>query len=172
MTSFIASIPIITCAGKNKTRKVAIEITTKGYCSTKNMYYFEIKLLTVPFHRKGTIPFPEMIILSLAEENDLTVLEREAVHKLIYRNVFVDKIYSDFIITQREKACRELFSTAISNVRPPPIESFLNRLNEKTNIQRAMKARSTSGLLVHTMSKIAIAFIYLIFKNNESEFNY
>lgn len=27
-----------------------------------------------------------------------------------------------------------------------------------------MKVRSTSGLLVHTMGKIAIAFIYLIFK--------
>ncbi|OUQ62871.1 transposase, partial [Bacteroides xylanisolvens] len=27
----------------------------------------------------------------------------------------------------------------------------------------AMKVRSTSGLLVHTMGKIAIAFIYLIF---------
>ncbi|MFP5100944.1 transposase, partial [Phocaeicola dorei] len=26
-----------------------------------------------------------------------------------------------------------------------------------------MKVRSTSGLLVHTMGKIAIAFIYLIF---------
>lgn len=146
MTSLIGSIPIITCAGKNKTWKVATEITTKGYCSTKNLYYFGIKLLIVAFRRKETIPFPEMIILSLAEENDLTVLEREAVHKLIHRNIFVDKIYSDFsfwgnkqrghevtmltpvkvikgediIITQREKARRELFPTAISNVRPPP----------------------------------------------------
>jgi len=36
-------------------------------------------------------------------------------------------------------------------------------LNEKTTIQRAHKVRSTKGLLVHTMGKIAIAFIYLIF---------
>ena len=102
--------------------------------------------------------------------------------------IFADKIYSDFsfwgnkqqeqgvtmmtpvkaikgeepIITQREKAGRDLFSTAVSKVRQP-IESFFNWLNEKTNIQRAMKVRSTSGLLVHTMGKIAIAFIYLIF---------
>lgn len=41
-----------------------------------------------------------------------------------------------------------------------PIESFFNGLNEKTNIQKAMKVRSTSELLVHTMGKIAIAFIY------------
>ena len=188
MISLIDSMPIITCAGKNKTGKVATEIATKGYCSTKNMYYFGLKLHTLAFRREGTIPFPEMIILSSAEENDLTVLKREAADSLINRYIFADKIYSDFsfwgnkqqeqgvtmmtpvkaikgeepIITQREKAGRDLFSTAVSKVRQP-IESFFNWLNEKTNIQRAMKVRSTSGLLVHTMGKIAIAFIYLIF---------
>ena len=79
-----------------------------------------------------------MIILSSAEENDLTVLKREAADSLINRYIFADKIYSDFsfwgnkqqeqgvtmmtpvkaikgeepIITQREKAGRDLFSTA------------------------------------------------------------
>lgn len=188
MTSLIDSMPIITCAGKNKTGKVATKIATKGYCSTKNMYYFGLKLHALAFRREGTIPFPEMILLSSAEENDLTVLKREAADSLINRNIFADKIYSDFsywgnkqqeqgttmltpvkaikgeqpVITQREKAGRELFSTAVSKVRQP-IEAFFNWLNEKTNIQRAMKVRSTSGLLVHTMGKIAIAFIYLIF---------
>ena len=129
-----------------------------------------------------------MIILSLAEENDLTVLKREAADILIKRKIFADKIYSDFsywgnkqqeqgvtmltpvkaikgeepVITQREKAGRYLFSTAVSKVRQP-IESFFNWLNEKTNIQRAMKVRLTSGLLVHTMGKIAIAFVCLFF---------
>lgn len=65
-------------------------------------------------------------------------------------------------ITKREKAARDLFSTAVSKVRQP-IESLFNRLNEKTNIQRAMEVRSTSGLLVHTMGKIAIVLITLIF---------
>ena len=149
---------------------------------------FGLKLHALAFRREGTIPFPEMILLSSAEENDLTVLKREAADSLINRNIFADKIYSDFsywgnkqqeqgttmltpvkaikgeepVITQREKAGRELFSTAVSKVRQP-IEAFFNWLNEKTNIQRAMKVRSTSGLLVHTMGKIAIALIYLIF---------
>ena len=188
MTSLIDSMPIVTCKGKNKTGKVATEIATKGYCSTKNMYYFGLKLHTLAFRRKGTIPFPEMLILSSAAENDLTVLKTEAADSLANRSVFADKIYSDFsfwgekqreigldmltpvkaikaeepVITQREKAHRDLFSTAVSKVRQP-IESFFNWLNEKTNIQRAMKVRSTSGLLIHTMGKIAIAFIYLIF---------
>lgn len=65
-------------------------------------------------------------------------------------------------VTKREKAARDLFSTTVSKVRQP-IEALFNWLNEKTDIQRAMKVRFTSGLLVHTMEKIAIALITLIF---------
>lgn len=137
MISLIDSMPIITCAGKNKTGKVATEITTKGYCSAKNMYYFGLKLHTPAFRRKGTIPFPEMIILSSAEENDLTVLRREAADSLTNSDIFADKIYSDFsfrtekqqeqgvtmltpvkaikgehpVITQREKAGRPILDS-------------------------------------------------------------
>lgn len=64
-------------------------------------------------------------------------------------------------ITKKEKAARDLLATAVSKVRQP-IESLFNWLNEKTNIQRAMKVRSTSGLLVHTMGKITLALITLI----------
>lgn len=67
MTSLIDSMPIITCAGKNKIGKVATGIATKGYCSTKNMYYFGLKLHTLAFRREGIIPFPEIIILSSAQ---------------------------------------------------------------------------------------------------------
>ena len=188
MKSLVDSMPIITCAGKNTVGKVATEITSKGYCSTKNMYYFGLKLHAVAFRRKGTIPFPEMLILSAADENDSTVFKRECVGNLNNREIYADKIYSDIPfyketkeskklelftpvkaikgespeITKREKAARDLFSTAVSKVRQP-IESLFNWLNEKTNIQRAMKVRSTSGLLVHTMGKIAIALITLIF---------
>ena len=174
-------------------RMIYMTNTVEGYHRqirkvTKNMYYYGLKLHTVAFQRKGTIPSPEILILSSAEENDLTVLKREAADTLENRYVFADKIYSDFSfweqkyqekgvtmltpvkaikgehtsITQRMKAARDLFSTAVSKVRQP-IESFFNWLNERTNIQRVMKVRSTSGLLAHAMGKIAIAFIYLIF---------
>lgn len=36
--SVLDSMPIITCSGK-RTGKVVTEITDKGYCSTKGMYY-------------------------------------------------------------------------------------------------------------------------------------
>jgi hypothetical protein len=105
------------------------------------------------------------------------------------RAYFGDKIYSDFDyfnpekttfqniemltpvksirkepleITQRNKAFNDLFSTAVSKI-IQPIKSLFNWLNEKTTIQKAMKIRSTRGLLVNMIGKIAIAFIYLIF---------
>ena len=65
-------------------------------------------------------------------------------------------------LKQRDKAFNALFSTAVSKV-GQPIGAFFNWLNEKTNIQRAMKVISINGLLVHIYEKLAITFLYLIF---------
>ncbi|WP_455162105.1 transposase [Tannerella forsythia] len=65
-------------------------------------------------------------------------------------------------LKQRDKAFNALFSTAVLKV-GQPIGAFFNWLNEKTNIQRAMKVISINGLLVHIYGKLAIAFLYLIF---------
>lgn len=187
-TSLIDSMPIITCAGRNKTGRVATEITSKGYCSTKSMYYYGMKLHALAFRREGAIPFPEQLILSMAKENDLAVFKQQWGELIYNRWIFADKAYFDHdyfskmeknqnaimvtpvkavkgeeqVIRQMDKAADDLFSTAVSTIRQP-IESLFNWLNEKTSIQRAMKVRSTAGLLIHTMGKIAIAFISLIF---------
>ena len=39
-TMLLDSMPIITSKSKNRTAKVAREIVDKGYCATKNIYYF------------------------------------------------------------------------------------------------------------------------------------
>ena len=62
------------------------------------------------------------------------------------------------VIRQREKVVRDLFSQAVSKIRQP-IESFFNWLNEKTEIQRASKVRTTQGLLMHTFGKLTIAML-------------
>lgn len=187
--SLVDSLPIITCAGRNRKGKVAPEITSKGYCSTKNMYYQGLKLHALISRREGKIPFPNSLMFTPAQDNDLTVFKQAWGDYISDTVIFGDKIYSDFeyfnddrkqkqnieMFTpvkavkgqseqerQHKKAYDDLFSTAVSKVRQP-IESFFNWLNEKTTIQRAQKVRSTKGLLIHTMGKIAIAFIYLIF---------
>lgn len=94
--SIVDSMPIVTCKGKNREGKVATEITSKGYCSTKNMYYYGMKLHMVGQRREGTLPFPEMIALTPASDNDLTVFKSECVPYLSGKTVLADKIYSDF----------------------------------------------------------------------------
>jgi hypothetical protein len=54
--SLLDSMLIITCSGKRK-GKVAREITDKGFCSTKGMYYYGLKLHALAFYRPiGFLP--------------------------------------------------------------------------------------------------------------------
>ena len=186
--NLLDSLPIITCSGK-RSGKVAPELTDKGFCSTKGIYYYGLKLHSLAFRRPDKIPFPESIILTPASENDLNVF-KQYWSTLTNRDFYGDKIYhhSNFfqdienqynsvmrtpvkgvknqpeVLKQRDKAHNDLYSTAVSKIRQP-IESSFNWLIEKTDIQRASKVRSAKGLLVHVFGKIAAAFIFLIFNS-------
>ncbi len=186
--SLLDSLPIITCSGKRKAL-VAKELTDKGYCSTKSIYYYGLKMHALAYHRPKHLPFPESIVLTPASENDLNVYKQNW-SNIDNRTFYGDKIYNDakfFInikknnnstmltpikevkgmpdnLKQRDKAFNDLFSTAVSKVRQP-IESLFNWLIEKTDIQRVSKVRSTNGLLVHVFGRIAAAYIFLIFNS-------
>lgn len=180
--NLLDSMPIITCSAKRRA-KPTLQITDKGYCSTKSMYYYGVKLHLLGIRRKGSLPFPEQIMITPASINDITILKTYWAG-LKNRVFFGDKIYSDFhfnaqiikenqseiitpvkivkgmaeVLKQRDKASDDLFSTAVSRIRQP-IESFFNWLIEKTGIQVASKVRSYEGLLVHIYGKITAAFI-------------
>lgn len=96
LISIVYSMPIVTCEGKNREGKVATEITSIGCYSTMNMYYYGLKLHVVGQRRKGTIPFPEMITLTPASDNELTVFENECIPYLYGKTVLANKNYSDF----------------------------------------------------------------------------
>jgi len=180
--SLLDSMPIITCSGKRKA-KVATEITDKSFCSTKNLWYYGVKLHALAFFRPKTIPYPESIVITPASENDLNVFKQNW-SGIINRTFWGDKIYIDEsffqslfqnnnsimytpvkepkgkseVLKKIDKAYNDLFSRAVSKVRQP-IESFFNWLIQKTDIQKASKVRSTKGLLVHIFGRIAAAFI-------------
>ena len=187
-TSLIDSLPIITCSGK-RANAVAKELTDKGFCSTKSMYYYGSKLHALAFCRPGHLPFPESIIITPASENDLNV-QKQYWSDIYNRTFYGDKIYNDEdffkkmaetnnstmmtpvkavknqseTIVQRDKATNDLYSTAVSKIRQP-IEALFNWLIEKTDIQRASKVRSTKGLIVHIFGRITAAYIFLIFNS-------
>ena len=55
-----------------------------------------------------------------------------------------------------------LRNTSISRMRQP-IESWFNWLQQKTAIEAASKVRSTKGLIIHALGRLAAALIALIF---------
>lgn len=179
--SLLDSMPIMSCSGK-RAGKVAPELTDKGYCATKKMHYYGVKLHAVGFRRAGALPLPEYLLITPASTNDLSALRME-IGQLTDREIFADKAYSDtglnqeleqhnrsYIFTpvklikgqsqwerQFNKAGDELFSTAVSKVRQP-IESLFNWVIEKVKIQQASKVRSAKGLILHIFGKLAAAF--------------
>ena len=184
--SLIDSMPIILCSGKRQ-GKVAPELSYKSYCSTKNLYYFGVKLHTVAFSRKKKLPLPEFMSVTPASENDLKAIY-PILPKLVDRAIFADKAYADKTLNDRlmtdintyiftpiklvkgesesvrhfKKAADDLFSTAVSTVRQP-IESLFNWFIQKTDIQRASKVRATSGLMTHIFGSIATALLFRLF---------
>ena len=184
--SLIDSMPIITCSGK-RAGKVAPQLTSKGYCSTKKLHYYGAKLHGIAFHRLGKLPMPEIFGISPASEHDLNAV-RELLPQLKGRYIFADKAYANkelneslqknaqtSILTPVKKVKGEsqllrdfnqaadgLFSASVSRVRQP-IEGLFNWLIEKTDIQRASKVRSAKGLIVHVFGRIAAAIALWVF---------
>jgi len=178
----IDSLPIMVAKqSRSSYAKTASEFCSKGYCSTKKLYYYGVKLHLRGFLRPGTIPFPCQMEVTGANEFDLTVAKR-ILHNQYDFTLFADKAYCDrewtrfmmehnrvSVITPPKKAkgqeCLSFFdgilSTMICSIRQP-IESFFNWLIVKTHIQNAEKVRSTNGLFLHIFGKLAAALFFLL----------
>lgn len=181
--SLVDSMPIIVANEKrSEVAKVAPEICDKGYCSSKNMWYYGTKLHVLAWRREQTLPLPEFVGLTQASEHDLTAFRRIA-PLITNRQVFGDKAYfnrklKELLEKQQHTTMQtcirkkkgqlslpsdfKLFSTLVSKARQP-LESLFNWINEKTGIQTASKTRSFHGLQVHVFGKLTAAFFMLAF---------
>jgi hypothetical protein len=175
------SMPIILAAkSRSSFARVARRHCAKGYCSSKDMYYYGLKLHLFGLVNPGTLPMPEFCWFGSARENDLTAA-RPYFECVYNRKIYADKIYADTELNERLKlqntiiitpvkkakgqlfldAAEALFSTAVSRIRQP-IESLFNWLNEKTQIQNATKVRSERGLWAHVWGRLAAAMYLLV----------
>ncbi len=186
-TAIIDSLPIITCSARRKP-KVALQLTGKGYCAAKKLYYYGCKLHLLSAHRSHQMPLPRQAGFTPANVHDLTALKPvlEALHNT---TVFADKAYADkelrqkllqnnsvlftppkkikakpLVLEQFDKAANDLLAKAVSAIRQP-IESLVNWLQQKVNIQNASKVRSVNGLKLHIFGKFAAALVAFIFFN-------
>ena len=170
-------------AKRSSHARVAPELANKGYCASKDEYYYGVKLHVLALRRPGTLPMPDYLDLTPASTHDLTAL-RQIVAQLPGGELYLDKAYADELLAQTTQAEQHLtlltpvkkakhqafldvadqwLSTAVSRVRQP-IESLFNWLEEKTGIQRASKVRSYNGLLVHVFGRLAAAMWLLLAK--------
>lgn len=177
------SMPIVVAGAKRSgSAKVASEIANKGYCASKQMWYYGVKLHLLTMARALAMPVPEYIGISEGAANDLTVLRTILPH-LHDTDLYGDKIYADNALVEqleREQQVRlytpvkkakgqehlslidQVRSTQVSRIRQP-IESLFNWIEAKTGIQTASKVRSYNGLMVHVFGKLAAAMFLLAF---------
>ena len=91
----IDSMPIIMANAKRSSKaKVAQEFANKGYCSSKGIYYYGVKVHILGFKQPGTLPLPEYIGLTPASNHDLAAF-RQIAPQLNGGKLFADKAYID-----------------------------------------------------------------------------
>ena len=186
MEYIVDSCPIILAKGpRSGHAKVAQELCEKSYNSSRNEWYYGIKLHAVVSHRSGHLPIPLSLMVSGAAQHDLPVAKQILEDHLVLKhgNLYADKAYTDAVWTETLKKDHALelltprkkrkgdvlisgdtFSTFVSSIRQPS-ECFFNWLNRLTNIQSACLVRSLSGLFLHVFGRIAAALISLIFNS-------
>lgn len=172
----IDSMPIILAhRGRRFNAKVAPEIADKGgYCATKKLYYYGVKLHIFGSAQYKSLPIPEIIKLTPASTSDITVYEQILPYIMEY-DKFADKAYiskntyntKTYTPVKKDKGqefldvADQLYSTAVSKIRQP-IEALFGWLEEKVKIQIASKVRSYNGLMVHIFGKLAVGFNLLV----------
>ena len=179
----VDAMPIVMAkASRSGKACVASHIADKGYCATKTMWYYGVKLHIVAQCTDKGLPLPDYISLTGAAQHDLTAL-RPLLPYLTDGQLYADKSDADQTLKETLKADQnldfytpvkkkkdqdkigfqdQLFSTAVSRKRQP-IESLFHWLEEKTGIQRASKVRSYHGLMVHVFGRLAAACFLLAF---------
>jgi len=178
----IDSMPIVVAKQKRMKRaKAASEICNIGYCDSKKMYYYGVKLHALGQRQYQTIPMPRQMMLTPASPNDLTIgktiLEDVYGIALFGDKAYKDKVWEAYMLANNDieiytpvklekgqkylESADSLYSAAVSRVRQP-IESFFNWLQEKTHMEAASKVRSYNGLMAFIFSRIAVACLILM----------
>jgi len=175
------SMPVIVANAKRSgSAKSASGLCDKGYCASKGMYYYGVKLHALGQRTINSLPHMRMMKLSAASENDITVAKEWLCENVWNVDIYADKMYANKawheelrsqnvnIITpvklkKGQKTLKyfdALFSSMVSATRQS-IESFFNWIQQKTGIQSASKVRSDDGLISFIFARLAsLAFFY------------
>lgn len=180
----IDSCPIMLAKHSYSNRaKVARDMCHICHNSTRDEWYYGMKLHAIGRLRPGTIPAPCALFAAKANLCDLWAAKDIMSNYQPISNgaLYADKGYIDAewaddlekqynlnLITPHKKHkdevihSEDIYSTCVASKRQP-IESFFNWLNVHTNIEDAHTVRSRQGLLLHIFSRLATAQFLLHF---------
>lgn len=175
------SFPVICCNGQ-RYGMVAPEITERGYNSTKGIHYWGLKIHVIALKTRQQLPIPIRLFVGPASEHDykaqVDVLEEMANGNLSGDKAFAAKQLAEAFQEsggtlfvgrkddykkneaqrKRGRAADQIYNTAVSKIKQP-IEALFAFFERHTGIQKASLVRSTAGLTVHVMGKLAAAIL-------------
>ena len=177
----VDSLPVMLAQhGHSYGARVGREMADIGYCAAKKTHFHGVRLHCIAQRRTGRLPLPSQVWLCAASHHDSKAfIEQQP--EVAATALFGDLAYptpeiishlqeqqTRLIAPRKKPKGKELtpdekyYNRLVRRIRQP-IESLFNWIEEKTEIQRASKVRSTDALMVHCWGKLAVAFFLLVF---------
>jgi len=177
----VDSLPVMLARhGHSYRARVGREVADAGFCAAKKTRFHGVRLHLIAQRRAGRLPLPAQVWLCGASHHDSKAFIEER-PEVPATELFGDLAYPtpDIISHLQEQRTRlvaprkkpkgkeltddeKYYNRLVRRIRQP-IESLFNWMEEKTQIQRASKVRSTDALMIHCWGKLAVAFFLLVF---------
>jgi len=168
------SMPIVLSKKTDKkTSRKLDSIASKGYCASKKMYYYGVKLHIIGSRSLGKIPDLCLVNITPAHEHDISTL-KQAAYYLQEFDIYCDKAYcnqsfqNDTALTRGnliatpiknkpgtpQSSYEKRHNSFISKIRQP-IESLFSMLSRNFGINNAQNVRSEDGLWTHIYGRLS-----------------
>jgi hypothetical protein len=177
----VDSLPVMLAQhGHSYGARVGREVADIGYCAAKKTRFHGVRLHWIAQRRTNRLPLPSQVWLCAASHHDSKafigqqpeVASTELFGDLAYPTPEIishlKEQHTRLVAPQKKPKGKELtkdesyYNRLVRRVLQP-IESLFNWVQEKTQIQRASKVRSTDALMIHCWGKLAVAFFLLVF---------
>ena len=180
--TLVDSLPImLTKASRAYKCKIANDISSVGYCSSKETYYYGLKLHLIATYKNQKLATPKIVKITKASTHDLTAVKQDLLTQK-HTKIFADKAYIDkktkhnlemigselhtpIKLSKLKKDLshdEKVYSKIVSSFRQS-IEILFNWLIETSGIQIASKVRSTKGLMVHVFGRFSACLFKYMF---------
>ena len=166
--------------GHSYRARVGREVADIGFCAAKQTRFHGVRLHCLAQRRAHQLPLPAQVWLCGASHHDSKAfIEQQP--EIATTELFGDLAYptpaiishlkeeqARLIAPQKKPKGKELsdaekyYNRLVRRIRQP-VESLFNWIQEKTQIQRASKVRSTDALMIQCWGKLAVAFFLLVF---------